>query len=332
MSAEHKFLFDTSFEAPQPVGRKAPPPPPKEPAEEAGPKITEADLLQAREEGIREGTSLGREQGRTETFTSIEQTTQDLLNRLTDRLGDLMAAQTKTRETVARNTLEAASTIIRKLLPSLEKSVEMNEIESVVSECLERAHDEPRLVVRVSEQMLEPVKHRVDTLVASEGFEGKVVFLAADGFGNSDVRIEWADGGAERNVEHTWREIDQVLARFLKIPARSAGAPAASAAPAAAETVVEALPISETPAQPGETPPPLVSPVTQMGLKVAMAEVPVQDAPQKANDGDPLAASAVTAGDAGQTAARIRTDAAKTTENISNSPATTAGTQEHSND
>ena len=111
----------------------------------------------------------------------------------------------------------------------------MKEIETVVAECLERAKEEPRLVVRVSERMLEPVKKRIDALAAGEGFEGKVVLLVADDFGDSDVRVEWADGGAERSLEDIWRDIDQVLARYLKVPAESLNrSPAVTDMPAAA--------------------------------------------------------------------------------------------------
>ena len=273
MSANQKFLFDNSFEAPLPSGAEAVAPPPPEP-EVVEPEITEDDLEQARDEGRREGIDLGREEGRSEAYAGIEQTTQNLLVGLTGRIGELITEQPKLRRVIATEALDAASTIVKKLLPSLEKSEALKEIEAVVSECLERAQDEPRLVVRVSERMLEPVKTRIDALVASEGFEGKIVFLAVEGFGDSDVRVEWADGGAERNVENLWRDIDQILARFLKVPAESLSPPATTPtemrAPMAAEpptsTEPTNLPQAEPTAESTQEAPPLVSPVEQMGL------------------------------------------------------------------
>lgn len=278
MSANQKFLFDTSFEGPLPaVGEAAPPPPPPEP-EESEPAITEDDLARAREEGRQEGIVIGQEQGRDEAFAGIEQTTQNLLVGLTGHIVELLSAQPKMREEVARETLEAAMAVLKKLLPSLEKSAALAEIEAVVAECLERAKEEPRLAIRVSEQMLTPVKGRVDSLVAQEGFEGKIVFLAADGFAESDVRVEWADGGAERRLEDIWQDIDQVLARFLKLPAdRLHRATAADARPAAEVPAAE-TPATEAPAQAEQAPqaetadtdgqetPDLVSPLEQMGL------------------------------------------------------------------
>lgn len=268
MSEKAKFLFDTSFEGPLPaVGQTAPPPPPPEP-EESEPSITEEDLAQAREAGRQEGIEIGREEGRGEALGGIEQATQNLLVGLTGHMVDLLGAQPQMREEVAGEALKTATQILTKLVPSLEKAAAMKEIEAVVSECLERAKEEPRLVVRVSERMLNPVKSRIEPLAASEGFEGKIVLIAADGFCESDVRVEWADGGAERNLENIWQDIDQVLARYLKVPAESlrhATAALGFAASAAVEPQAPTEPSHDVDSQAQEAPP-LVSPVAQMGL------------------------------------------------------------------
>lgn len=277
MSAGQKFLFENAFEAPLSSGKqpKAPPPPPE--PEVVEPEISEADLEKARTDGRQQGLDQGREEGRAEAFSGIEQTTQTLLLNLTGRVGELLSEQPRMRERLSEEALKAASSILRKILPSLEKSAAIKEIEAVVCECLERAHDEPRLVVRVSEPMLEPVKNRIDALVKAEGFEGKVVFLATDDLSESDVRVEWADGGAERKSENIWRDIDEILGRFLKVPAESLSRQTiASAAPLQApEPAVK--PAAEAPAPAADAPqqaapadaPPLVSPLEQMGLAPA---------------------------------------------------------------
>ncbi|WP_282609744.1 FliH/SctL family protein [Pelagibius sp. Alg239-R121] len=327
MSANQKFLFDNAFEAPLPSGQEPAAPPPPEP-ETLEPEISEADLQQAREEGRQEGVELGREEGRTEAFAGIEQTTQNLLLNMTGRLGELMTEQPRMRADAAQEALQTVTTILQKMLPSLEKSAAMKEIESVVSECLLRAQDEPRLVVRVSERVLDAVKARVDALVASEGFEGKIVFLAAEGFGDSDVRVEWADGGAERKLEDLWQDIDQILARFLKLP----NLPQATQS-SAAQSPAEQTPALQTPADqtgaaevPADTSspeaadeetseaPPLVSPVEQMGL-TATTGTPAGDAPH-----EPITAPATA------------TNPADLTQTHSQPAASAVGTQEPSHD
>src|SRR3546814_7302027 len=67
-----------------------------------------------------------------------------------------------------------------------------------------------------------PRSTRTDTLFpyttlfrSRSGFEGKLVFLADERLKTGDLRVEWADGGAERNQKALWQEIDAVIARVL---------------------------------------------------------------------------------------------------------------------
>jgi hypothetical protein len=48
------------------------------------------------------------------------------------------------------------------------------------------------------------------------GYSGEVVLLADNQMGLSDCLVEWADGGAERNVERLWSEVEEVLHRTLE--------------------------------------------------------------------------------------------------------------------
>ncbi len=221
MSMLDKFLFDTSFEtedlgdaAVKPV-RKPPPP-----------KFSEEDLERARAEGH----SSGKEIGAQEAMQSIEQQISQTVSAISEQLGGLSQAQTESNERQGRETLEVALTVVRKIFPHLAGRHGLAEIESVVRDCLERLRDEPRIVIRVADDMLDPVEARIGELAARAGFEGKIVYLAQDGFNPGDVRIEWADGGAERDSESLWREIDLITARVagLEIPAVSGTAPGAA--------------------------------------------------------------------------------------------------------
>jgi flagellar assembly protein FliH len=63
-------------------------------------------------------------------------------------------------------------------------------------------------------------------MVNSAGFEGKVVVMAAPGLGAADCKVEWADGGAERDVERLMRDIEEVAERYIaQSSSRIAGEP-----------------------------------------------------------------------------------------------------------
>ena len=204
MSMSEKFLFDTSFEAPDLGGdavrpvRKPPPP-----------KFDEEDLERARAEGH----AAGKEIGAQEAMRSIEQQISQAVDAITAQMSGLAQAQVESHERQGRETLEVALTVVRKIFPGLAGRNGLAEVESVIRDCLERLRDEPRIVIRVADAVLDQVEARVGDLAARAGFEGKIVYLAQDGLNPGDVRVEWADGGAERDSERLWREIDQITAR-----------------------------------------------------------------------------------------------------------------------
>jgi flagellar assembly protein FliH len=219
MSMSDKFLFDTSFEAEdlggamQPV-RKPPPP-----------KFSEQDLERARAEGH----AAGKEAGTQEAMQSIEQQISQVVNAISAQLSGLSQAQTDSHERQQREALEVALTVVRKVFPRLAERHGLAEVESVVCDCLERLREEPRIVIRVADALLDQVEARIGELVARAGFEGRIVYLAQDDMKPGDVRVEWADGGAERDSKALWRDIDQ-------IPARVAGPDVAAASVQATES------------------------------------------------------------------------------------------------
>ena len=82
-------------------------------------------------------------------------------------------------------------------------------------DCLHRVLDEPRIVFRVADDLLDNLSGRIDAMARQAGFHGKVVLLADSGLGASDCRIEWADGGAERDMTRFWAEIDETAKRAV---------------------------------------------------------------------------------------------------------------------
>ncbi len=204
MSMSEKYLFDTSFEADDLGGGAAPPlrkPPP--------PKFDEQDLERARAEGHAAGKKIGAR----EAMQSIEQKISAAMTAISAQMSGLTQAQAESHLRQGQEALEVALTVVRKIFPRLAGRHGLDEVESVVSDCLERLRDEPRIVIRVADAVLDQVEARIGELAARAGFEGKIVYLAQDGSNPGDIRVEWADGGAERDSERLWREIEQITAR-----------------------------------------------------------------------------------------------------------------------
>src|SRR3546814_2280324 len=69
------------------------------------------------------------------------------------------------------------------------------------------------MTVRVAPNLVPEIEQRLKAAVASAGFEGRLVVAADAALGPADCGIDWGDGGAERDMDGLWREIDAAIAR-----------------------------------------------------------------------------------------------------------------------
>ena len=201
MQQAKKFLFKSNFDdAPSNNGRVKP-----------TRMFTEEDLATARKQGLEEGMVAGRRESEAET----ENITAVALQAIGKGILDLSAAQSQTRKSNAQDAAELAKTITQKVLPEISRHGALTEIEAMVCKCLTDHFDEPRIVIRVHDSLLDGLRACLDTTAANAGFAGKFVLLAEDGLQITDCRVEWADGGAERDEAHLWREIEEATQRFI---------------------------------------------------------------------------------------------------------------------
>ena len=204
MTQAQKFLFETCFDGPE-AGD------PQFRGEEGAeaPVFTEAELEQARAEAL----AAGREQGFRDAAASLEQAIAGTLDAIAGRFAELMEGAKRDSRRRDSEALAAAMTVLRKMFPALSGRHGLAEIEALVAECLERLREEPRLVIRVADQMLDPLRERLDGLAERCSYEGRIVLMADEALEAGDGRVEWADGGAERDSGRLWRQIDGILAR-----------------------------------------------------------------------------------------------------------------------
>ncbi|HIC81008.1 MAG TPA: hypothetical protein EYP07_08605, partial [Kiloniellaceae bacterium] len=192
MDTHEKFLFETSFEPNVLSGAaRAKAAEEAEPEEPPAPTFSEEELAAAKQASFAEGKAIGE----AEAGRSIAQRTAEQLAELSARFEALSMELGDKMESAHRDTLLAAMAVVRKLFPRLSESQAQAEIQAVVEECLERLHDEPRLVVRAADQDLDALRLHLDGCVKRSGFDGALVFLADDRLNPGDIRVEWADGG-----------------------------------------------------------------------------------------------------------------------------------------
>ena len=157
----------------------------------------------------------GHEAGVQAAQTQSEQLVADAATQIVDRLSALEAVRTELGMRMSHQAITVASDLVRKMMPALVERGGMAEIEAVLEDALKRLLDEPRVVFRVPDAMLDIIQPRLAEMSGKAGYSGEVVLLADNQMGLSDCLVEWADGGAERNVERLWSEVEEILIRSL---------------------------------------------------------------------------------------------------------------------
>jgi flagellar assembly protein FliH len=244
MSAARKFLFDVSFDAPPP-----PPPPPEEP------KVALAEVEAAREAAF----AAGRQAATAEAVHLAETRIAAALDATVAAIAQLGRTQQAKLAEVERDVAVLVATVLSRISPTLAKHSALDDIATFVAQSLGEAADEPRVVLRVADDLFEAVRGRVAPLAEGAGFSGKLVILGDEALGPADARVEWADGGAERDVTRLVREIEATALRVLDAPAAPQPehpAPEPEAADAPSLDVPPANRPTEDAPQPGAALPP----------------------------------------------------------------------------
>ncbi len=194
-----KFLFDThDFDK-------------TKPETEAQPVYSEEQMTLARQQGVTQG----RQEGLHEARQAQEEQIVKALQEISTRVEKLAAAEDR-RE--AEKTIDAATLAMRiahKLLPQFARTCALEEIQSVILAAIEQRRDEPRIAVTVPTAHLTALKEKIDAMALEKGYAGKIILLADDAIAETDCRVEWSDGGAERIYERLYMQIETEFTKAI---------------------------------------------------------------------------------------------------------------------
>lgn len=227
MAQLKKYLFDRDFGMPrlhheaevaETVVIEEPPPPPPPPS------FSEEELEAARVAAYAEG----RESGLRDSATAAERRQADALSAIAEGLRQLVAAHQAAEDRRQREAMELALAALRRLHPELARREGLDEIAGVVRECLLRLDGVVRVTVRVNPDQIEAVRGEAGRVAEETAFPGKLLFTPDAHLGVGDCRVEWGNGGAERDQKQLWAEIDAIIARAF--PPQAAAAAVESAA------------------------------------------------------------------------------------------------------
>ena len=194
-----KFLFDLSFDN----GRNAQ----ADEREKPKPTYTQEQLDAA----CQDSYAQGKEDGKIAQAEDQQEHMNAVLSRIEQKIGEVIEQSQSEWQKQLAQLQEIALVIARKIMPTYINRHGAGEIETIVAKVIAEMGREPRLVFRVNEANFDSVSARINALAATAAYAGKLVILGDPDMGVSDCRIEWADGGIERDLKKLWHDIDRIM-------------------------------------------------------------------------------------------------------------------------
>jgi len=199
MGAPTKFLFDVDF------------------ARGAERKQTMAlaehalKIAEAEKAGHERGYAAAQTDAKVEADRRIAAALERIAEGIAAGNGALQAIETR----LECEAVEVAVAVGRKLAPALIAREPFAEIAALARDCFRHLITTPHIAVRVNDALYAAAKEKLDDIMRARGFEGRLVVLAEHDVALGDCRIEWADGGLNRDSAAAEAEIGNAVAGYL---------------------------------------------------------------------------------------------------------------------
>jgi flagellar assembly protein FliH len=203
MAAPAKFLFDVDFGTGQSARE----------TEKAVAAAHQAALAAAEQRGYRNGVAAAEAQIRTET----ERKTAAALERIAAAIGELGGRLKAVESRFEAEAVEVAVAVARKLAPALIAREPLAELTALATRCFGELIKAPHVVVRVNDTLYAAAKESLEDIARARGFEGRLVVLGEPDIAIGDCRIEWADGGLNRDLAATEAVIAEAVGRYVDV-------------------------------------------------------------------------------------------------------------------
>jgi flagellar assembly protein FliH len=212
MPTPAKFLFDHDFAAAAEVKPSIPLP------------VHEAGLLDADAAGYRRGFAAAK----AEILAEAEQRSAVALDRVATALAEVVRGLSGVEARLETEAVDVAVAVAKKLAAALIEREPLAEISALAMDCFRHLVTAPHVVVRVNDAQHASVGKPIEEMVRARGLASHLVVLAEPEIGIGDCRIEWADGGINRDRGATEAVIDEAVSRYVKARLAAAGTQEAS--------------------------------------------------------------------------------------------------------
>jgi flagellar assembly protein FliH len=202
MRGPAKYLFDVDFGA----GAKARPVEPTITLAEHATKLAEAEAGAYRK---------GLAEAQTQAQASFQRMSAVALERVGAELSRLHQGLEAVATGLESESVQVAVAVAKKLAPELIAREPFVEIAALARECFRHLIGAPHVVVRVNEALHATAREQIEQVARGRGFEGRLVVLGDAQIALGDCRIEWADGGINRDRAAVEATVTEAVTRYI---------------------------------------------------------------------------------------------------------------------
>jgi flagellar assembly protein FliH len=170
----------------------------------------------------------GFEQGAKEAKAEAEKRSAATIERVAAAMTALDQQMEAVEAKFETEAVEVAVAVAKKLAPQLVAQEPFAEIAALATGCFRNLVKCPHVVVRVNDALHETARAKLDEIVRRCSPDTRLVVLAEPQIAAGDCRIEWADGGIDRDSAAITSAIDEAVARYVNARRNGAGANDAS--------------------------------------------------------------------------------------------------------
>ncbi|HEX3442329.1 MAG TPA: FliH/SctL family protein [Pseudolabrys sp.] len=197
MKTTAKYLFDEDFA----TGGK--------------PTITVVEAERRRADAESQAHRKGFAAGQAQAQGEIDQRIAAALAVIADGIDKLNRGLEGIEARLETEAVQVSVAVAGKLAPALIAREPLAEISALATECFRHLVTTPHIVVRISAGIYETAHGKLEEIARARGFEGRLMVVSDAAMAPGDCKIEWADGGVNRDEAATKSAIDEAVARYV---------------------------------------------------------------------------------------------------------------------
>jgi len=174
----------------------------------------------AESQACRAGFSAGHAKAQNEATQHIATT----LALIPDDFERLEQALTGIEARLETEAVDVAVAVASKLASELIAREPLAEIAALATDCFRHLVAAPHVTVRVGAEVFDAARAKLEEIARARGFEGRMVVNADATLGPGDCRIEWAEGGINRDEVATCAAIEDAVGRYVAARTADPGA------------------------------------------------------------------------------------------------------------